>query len=297
MQNITNTIEGIKELTICLNLDNHLKFYAFTMMEVTVENGTVLKNEINKTIHSTITKTRQDTYLVQLEIFDIEIKNRTLSISEKEFISRIAEVNDDILIQINGTVEVQQLLNQTALQDRLEQKISRLAKSNVGPKVEDTFRYLRDFYNNEKRILLDTLNYKQHGLLLNPFYGTYTPTSTQKRKVRYLNFMGNTVANIEEEARVKKIKLKERELEVEVSGRFASPLYDTMFVRALTQKQIEWDAEKDKPSLDKYEGSFIFDMNTGTIKKASISIGFSFGANYKKTIEYQLNELNDADNN
>lgn len=297
MRNITDTVEGIKELDISLYLEEHLQFYKFSMMEITTENGNVLKSEVNKTIHSTILKKDFETYLIQLEVFDVEYKNRTVSLTEKDFLGRIAEVNDDIILETDEHLNINKLVNQHQIQKRLEEKIERLAKSNVGPKVEEMFQYLREFYSNDRRILLDIKNYRQHGLLLNPFYDRYTPLSVKKRSVRYLNFVENAVVNIGEEARVKKIKLKERELEVGVKGKMIAPFYNDMIFKSIKKKEISFDSEKDKPSLDKYEGSFIFNMNTGTVKKASIEIEFSLGNNYRKTISYQLNELNDADNN
>ena len=297
MRNITDTVEGIKELDISLYLEEHLQFYKFSMMEITTENGNVLKSEVNKTIHSTILKKDFETYLNQLEVFDIEYKNRTVSLTEKDFLGRIAEVNDDIILETDEHLNINKLVNQHQIQKRLEEKIERLAKSNVGPKVEEMFQYLREFYSNDRRILLDIKNYRQHGLLLNPFYDRYTPLSVKKRSVRYLNFVENAVVNIGEEARVKKIKLKERELEVGVKGKMIAPFYNDMIFKSIKKKEISFDSEKDIPSLDKYEGSFIFNMNTGTVKKASIEIEFSLGNNYRKTISYQLNELNDADNN
>ncbi|MEZ0005356.1 hypothetical protein ABH942_000707 [Flavobacterium sp. 28YEA47A] len=297
MRNITDSVDGIKELDISLYLEEHLQFYEFSMLETTTENGTVLKSEVKKTIHSTILKRDFETYVVQLEVFDIEYKNRTVSLTEKDFLGRIAEVNDDIILETDGHLNINKLVNQHQIQKRLEEKIEKLAKSNVGPKVEEMFQYLRDFYSNDRRILLDIKNYRQHGLFLNPFYDRYTPLSIKKRSVRYLNFVENAVVNIGEEARVKKIKLKERELEVGVRGKMIAPFYNDMIFKSIKKKEISFDSEKDKPMLDKYEGSFIFNMNTGAVKKASIEIEFSLGDNYKKTISYQLNELNDADNN
>lgn len=297
MRNITDSVDGIKELDISLYLEEHLQFYEFSMLETTIENGAVLKSEVKKTIHSTIVKRDFETYVIQLEVFDIEYKNRTVSMAEKDFLGRIAEVNDDVILETDGHLNINKLVNQHQIQKRLEEKIERLAKSNVGPKVEEMFQYLREFYSNDRRILLDIKNYRQHGLLLNPFYDRYTPLSIKKRSVRYLNFVENAVVNIGEEAWVKKIKLKERELEVGVRGKMIAPFYNDMIYKSIKKKEISFDSEKDKPSLDKYEGSFVFNMNTGAVKKASIEIEFSLGNNYKKTISYQLNELNDADNN
>ena len=297
MRNITDSVDGIKELDISLYLEEHLQFYEFSMLETTTENGAVLKSEVKKTIHSTVLKKDFETYVIQLEVFDIEYKNRTVSLTEKDFLGRIAEVNDDVILEIDRHLNINKLVNQHQIQKRLEEKIAKLAKSNVGPKVEEMFQYLREFYSNDRRILLDIKNYRQHGLLLNPFYDRYTPLSIKKRSVRYLNFVENTVVNIGEEAQVKKIKLKERELEVGVKGKMIAPFYNDMIFKSIKKKGILFDSEKDKPSLDKYEGSFIFNMDTGTVKKASIEIEFSLGQSYKKTISYQLNELKDADNN
>jgi len=297
MRNITDSVDGIKELDISLYLEEHLQFYEFSMLETTTENGAVLKSEVKKTIHSTVLKKDFETYIIQLEVFDIEYKNRTVSLTEKDFLGRIAEVNDDVILEIDHHLNINNLVNQHQIQKRLEEKIAKLAKSNVGPKVEEMFQYLREFYSNDRRILLDIKNYRQHGLILNPFYDRYTPLSIKKRSVRYLNFVENTVVNIGEEAQVKKIKLKERELEVGVKGKMIAPFYNDMIFKSIKKKGILFDSEKDKQSLDKYEGSFIFNMDTGTVKKASIEIEFSLGQNYKKTISYQLNELNDADNN
>ncbi|PZQ77121.1 MAG: hypothetical protein DI548_17305, partial [Flavobacterium johnsoniae] len=134
MRNITDTVEGIKELDISLYLEEHLQFYKFSMMEITTENGNVLKSEVNKTIHSTILKKDFETYLIQLEVFDIEYKNRTVSLTEKDFLGRIAEVNDDIILETDEHLNINKLVNQHQIQKRLEEKIERLAKSNVGPK-------------------------------------------------------------------------------------------------------------------------------------------------------------------
>jgi hypothetical protein len=295
MQNKIDLIEDLQELTISLNLENHIKFYEFSMMETTIENGVVLKNEINKTIHCTILKSGYHVFDVQIEAFDIELKNRTYSISEKEFISRIAEINDNIIVQINSLGENPKVINHKEILQRLEEKISRLAKSNVGPNVEASFQYLRDFYRNKTRIILDTKNYRQHGLLLHSFYGKYTPETIRKRIVRYINFMENTLAHVEEQAVVKNIKIKTRKVEISVSGELVEPLYQSMFVKSMQQKQIDFN-ENDKISLDKYEGNFIIDIDSGVVRNATIAIEFSFGSNYKKTIDYQLNELKDADN-
>jgi hypothetical protein len=295
MQNNPDSLNDLKELNLALNLASDMRFYAFSMMEITTEKGIVLKNEITKTVHSTILKSGHETFSLQIESFDIELKNRTFSISEKEYTNRIAEVNDNILIQINDLGQVNKLLNHKEMKQRLEIKIAKLSKNHVGEKVEASFQYLRNFYKDQNKIMLDAKNYKQYGLFLHALHGKYTPETIKKRTVRYLNFMENTVVNIEEHAKVKKIKISSREVEIAVSGRFVEPFYESMFLKSMQQKQIDY-TENDKISLDKYEGDFIIDIDSGIVRNASLFIEFSFGKDYKKTIEYQLNEVKDADN-
>jgi hypothetical protein len=297
MHKITNTVDGVSHLKVGLNLKEHSKFYEFSIIEITHENGNKTISEINKTIHSRVLRHSPELYTIQLETFDFEFKNRTVSTTEKDFTARIAQVNDDLIIEINELAAINTIQNVAKIQQRLEEKIKRLGRNHVGNKVNETFQYLRDFYKNEKKIILDTKNYKQHGLLLNSFYGEYTPTSSKKDKVRYLNFLENTVVNIEEEAKVKKIKIKNRELEIEVTGKFGEPFYNAMFLKSLQEKEIRFDSENDKAVLDKYEGNFVYDMDFGVVKEAHISIEFSFGVNYTKTINYKLKEINNADNN
>ena len=220
MKNITTSLVGVNEVQVCLNLADSEKFYDYSMVEITTENGTKTINEINKTIHATIKKLKTNNYSLQLETFDFELKNRNLSIAEKNFVTRISEISDLVLLEISENLEVKTLLNLHELNIRLKQKIKKLATKYIGEKVNNTFQYLKDFYKNDGKILLDTKNYKQHGLLLNPFYGIYTPISSKKNQRRFLNFIENTVVNIEEQAKVKSIKIEKRELEIEVSGKF-----------------------------------------------------------------------------
>jgi hypothetical protein len=297
MHKITDTVDGVSRVKVGLNLEEHTKFYEYSMIEITHENGNKTINEINKTIHLRIIRQSPEAYTIQLETFDFEYKNRTVSTTEKNFIARIAQINDDLILEINDLAVINSIQNTAKIQQRLEEKIKKLEKNHVGDKVNETFQYLRDFYKNEKRIILDTKNYKQHGLLLNSFYGDYTPISTKKSKVRYLNFLENTVINIEEEAKVKKVKIKNRELEIEVIGKLDEPFYNAMFIKSLQEKEIAFDIDKDKASLDKYEGNFVYDMDFGVVKKAHIRIEFAFGVNYTKTINYKLKEISDANNN
>jgi hypothetical protein len=297
MQSFLSTIEEMLEVKLQFNFIEHMQFYQFAMLETTIENGRTHKNELNKLLHTTIQKTENHTFQMQIESFDREHKNRNFSNSEKVFGARLAEINDDLSFVLSAKAEVKSVLQMTQLQQKVEQVMAKLNGKYVGDQVEHTFQYLRDFYQNEQRIVLDSKQYKQFGLLLNGYYGKHSAASQQTQMRRYANCMENTIANVLELATIRKIDEAAKEVHIQVTGSLAEPIYTPMFIKSMLEKNLAFDPEKDQPSLDKYEGLFVFDTDLGIVKDAAVSIAFSFGENYLKTIHYQLNAVNDAAHN
>lgn len=297
MHKLISTLEEIAEVKLRYNFLEHMQFYQFFMLETTFENGSQLKNELNKLLHTTITKKEKNYYQMEIESFDRVHKNRMFSNSEKVFGARLAEINDDLHFEVNSQAEVLHVLHMDQLQQKVEAVINKLQSKYVGDRVEDTFQYLRNFYQNEQRIVLDSKQYKQFGLLLNGFYGKHSAAHSQKQMRRYLNFMDNTVVNVEEQASIHKIDEATLELQLQISGSIKEPFYYAMFVKTMLEKNIAFHPVNDQPKLDTYNGLFVFDMQSGIVKKATMDIAFSYGENYQKTIHYQLNEVNDATDN
>jgi hypothetical protein len=297
MQSFLSTIEEMLEVKLQFNFFEHMQFYQFSMLETTIENGDTLKNELNKLLHTTIQKTENHAFQMQIESFDREHKNRNFSSSEKVFGARLAEMNDDLSFLISSKAEVIRVLQMEQLQQKVEQVINKLQGKFVGGQVENTFQYLRDFYQNEQRIILDSKQYKQFGLLLNGYYGKHSAANQQKQVRRYLNFMEHTIVNIDEKASVEKIDEELQEVQLQITGAMSEPIYNAMFVKTMLERNIGFNPIIDQPKLDKYNGFFVFDMRLGIVKNAEIDIAFSYGENYLKTIHYQLNAVKDATHN
>jgi hypothetical protein len=296
MRKFFNTLEETTTINLQLSVEEDLKQYQFLMLEVTTENGHIFKSELNKTIFSTIKKVSNNLFTAHIETFDRDYKNKTVSITEKEFLARLGEINDDVNLSIGSTGKIKTINNLLDIQERAKSKIAKLAKSHVGEMVQETFKYITTFYENEKRVVLDLENYKQLGLLLNNFYGVYAPKIIKKNTVRFLNFMDDTVVNVEEVASIHKLDEDNGMVEIKVNGEITEPIYKTMFLKSLKNKSIAINENTDKATLKKYEGYFVFDSTTGIVKNARIGIDFSYGKNYFKTITYQLKETIHADN-
>jgi hypothetical protein len=297
MRKFFNTIEETATINLQLNVEEDLKSYQFSVIEITLENEKKYKSELTKTVFSTIKKRSNNVFTAHIETFDRDYKNKEVSITEKEFLARFAEINDDVQLSINSGGSIKAINNLLQIQERAKSKIAKLAKSHVGEWVENTFKYYTDFYENEKRVILDLESYKELGLLLNNFYGVYAPKIIKKNTVRFLNFMDDTIVNVEEVASIHKIDEDNGTVEMIVNGEMINPMYKTMFIKTLKNKAIIVDENVDEAVLKKYEGFFMFDSTTGIVKNAKLDIEFTYGQYYNKTITYQLNEIVHADNN
>jgi hypothetical protein len=297
MRKFFNTIEETATINVQLSVDEDLKSYQFSLVEVTLEHEKIYKSELTKTMFSTIKKVSNNLFEAHVEAFDREYKNKEVSITEKEFLARLGEINDDVQLNINSVGNIRAINNLLEIQERAKSKIAKLAKSHVGEAVENTFKYYTDFYENEKRVVLDLESYKELGLLVNNFYGVYAPKIIKKNKVRHTNFMDNTIVNVEEVASIHKIDEDNGTVEIKVNGIMIDPIYQSMFLKTIKDKSIIVNEEFDFACLNKYEGYFMFDTETGIIKNATLEILFTCGQHYNKTITYQLNEIVHADNN
>jgi hypothetical protein len=297
MRNFFNTIEETATINLQLSVEEDLRAYQFSVIEITLENEKKYKNELTKMVFSTIKKLSNNLFTAHVEIFDRDYKNKEVSITEKEFLARLAEINDDVQLNINSVGNIKTINNLPETQERAKSKIAKLAKSHVGEWVENTFKYYTDFYGNENRVILDLKSYKELGLLVNNFYGVYAPKIFKKNTVRFLNFMDDTIVNIEETASIHKIDEDNGTVEIKVVGEMINPMYKTMFLQSLKNKSIVVNEHVDEAVLKKYEGFFMFDSITGIVKNATLEIQFMYGQYYNKTITYQLNEIVHADNN
>ena len=216
MRKFFNTIEETTTINLQLSVEEDLRAYQFSLIELTLENEKKYKSELTKTVFSTIKKLNNNLFTAHVEIFDSIYKNKEVSITEKEFLARLGEINDDVQLSINGVGSIKTVNNLLGIQERAKSKIAKLAKSHVGEAVENTFKYYTNFYENEKRLILDLENYKELGLLVNKFYGVYAPKIIKKNTTRFLNFIEDSIVNIEETAFIHKIDEDNNTVQIKV---------------------------------------------------------------------------------
>lgn len=272
-----------------LNVAKARRFYRFSYYEETVINGRTSRNEVSKLFHISMERTANDLD-VHIEVFERAHKNRDLSSSEKEFYSQVASISDDLQFTIKADTSFVRLRNGEALKKKMQEKADKLGRTYKGESAEKTYRFLHRFYNSGALIKNDLTNYNQYGLLLNRFYGKYTDGMAKRSNARYTNLMPDTLAEVEEIISPEILSATEATSLVKLSGVMHTINVD-MFRRAMKVNEIPFDPERDRPELKRYEGDFTFNNFTGETLHVGVFIDFSFGENYKRSIEYKLKEV------
>lgn len=278
-------------VTVQTNTTDFFQFYKLSINEYTTINGETDRDELTKTIHLSIKKyDYQFQYLV--EVFDRVHKNRTLSLSEKDLGVQLSSILDEIKLNVDLDLNLIKIDNFDEIKDKAQQKIKKLFQKYVGENAKTKFEFLSKFYNNEKLIFSDLQRYNQLGLLINKFQGLYRFGRSSKYKIRYLNFLENTLLEVDETMKLIRLNRDIEELEIQLSGVISDNFNKIMFVKEMELQDIIFDHQKDNPTLDVYRGNYVFNSVTGEIKSSKINIEFSFGTNYSKKIEYNLVAVN-----
>ena len=274
------------------NLKKELQFYSLKINEKTKCNEVINKQEITKNLHLTITKVENIGYEYHIEAFDRTHRNREFSLSEKDLISQIASITDDVKIIIDENFSFVTIKNFDVIKRKAKQKIKILSKKYLGEKATKLFESLQTFYKDERLIYNDLQRYDKYGLVLIKFLGYYRFGKTQKYKIRYTNFLKNTFLEINETVKMTRLNREIEEVELTLNGEINPvKLNKGMFEREMKVQNIPFNEIKDGPTLNKYEGTFIFNTKTGKINSGNVNIVFSFGENYAKEIQYELVSL------
>lgn len=271
------------------NLKKEFQFYRLKIAEKTNRNGVIIREEIIKNIHLTIKKTVSNGYEYHLEVFDRLHRNRELSLSEKDLIGQIATITDDVKVTVDENLNFVKIVNFNLIKRKAKQKIQLLSKKYVGANASKLFEKLEHFYKNENLIYNDLQRYDKYGLLLIKFLGYYRFGLKQKFKVRYTNFLKNTLLEIDEDIKMTRLNRAIEEVELKLNGVINVENFNKkMFEREMKVQNIYFDETEDMPKLDEYEGTFIFNTNTGMLKNSEVNIAFSFGKKYSKELHYQM---------
>jgi hypothetical protein len=271
------------------NLKKEFQFYRLKIAEKTNRNGVIIREEIIKNIHLTIKKTVSNGYEYHLEVFDRLHRNRELSLSEKDLIGQIATITDDVKVTVDENLNFVKIVNFNLIKRKAKQKIQLLSKKYIGANASKLFEKLEHFYKNENLIYNDLQRYDKYGLLLIKFLGYYRFGLKQKFKVRYTNFLKNTLLEIDENIKMTRLNRAIEEVELKLNGVINLENFNKkMFEREMKGQNIYFDETEDMPKLDEYEGTFIFNTNTGMLKNSEVNIAFSFGKKYSKELHYQM---------
>ncbi|MFD2907377.1 hypothetical protein ACFSX9_01375 [Flavobacterium ardleyense] len=274
------------------NLKKELQFYRLKIAEKTNSNGVIIREEIIKNLHLTIRKTVSNGYEYHVEVFDRLHRNRELSLSEKDLIDQIATITDDVKVMVDENLNFVKIVNYNLIKRKAKEKIKMLSKKYVGVNASKLFDKLEQFYKNENLLYKDLQRYDKYGLVLIKFLGYYRFGLKQKYKVRYTNFLKNTWLEINEDIKMNRLNRAIEEVELTLTGEINLENFNKkMFEREMKVQNIYFDETEDRPKLDKYEGTFVFNTKTGMLNKSEVIIAFSFGKNYSKDFHYQLTSV------
>lgn len=284
-------MEPVFPIDIKLNLLEGKKFYRYSYNEYTTINGQTHRSELNKNFHVTLKLLEKERFEYHFEIFDRVHRDKELSLSEKDYLARIAEINDDVVLITDEYGNLKNIQGLSVLQDRVEKAVEKLSRSYVGKQAEDSYQFLKEFYQKEHLVGLDFLKNNHFGMILHKFYGKYRQEDTAKYRVRYRNFMANTVIDIEERVQTEDMRCDDELLLLQYTGNIPSDKNWEMFYGEMKRKEIVCNHETDFPKLDKYKGQILSDFKTREVLEHKLTIEFSLGENYQKKIIYHIKEI------
>ncbi|WP_343658960.1 hypothetical protein [Chryseobacterium sp.] len=284
-------MEPVFPINVKLNLSEGKKFYRYSCNEYTTIYGKVHRSELNKNFHVTLKRLEADRFEYHIEVFDRVHRDKELSLSEKDFLARVADINDDVVLITDEYGRLKHVQGLSILQDRAEKAVERLSRSYIGKKAEDIYQFLKTFYQNEKLVSQDFLKNIHFGMILHKFYGWYDKENLVTHKVRYSNFMDSTIIDINETVQTEAMRCDDELLLLQYTGNIPSEKNWEMFYGAMKRKEITYHSETDVPKLEKYKGQMLLDSTTKEVLEHKLTIEFSLGENYQKKIIYHIKEI------
>lgn len=250
------------------------QFYSFLQEEYTQVNGKE-EREDRSSIMLYSLEPVQEFNKVHWETFRNLYWSTCMSDSEKVLRKQLSLIISDLQLILTPEGKIHDLVNLSEIQKKAEQIIIKLSKNYIGNRAEKGFQAYRNFYSNKKHIISSLYSYNHFGLLLSSFY-------EEVYKTKNANLMDNIIFTIEEQRKINNAEIK-------ISGKLIeqhnlSDLHESAKLSGI--KVLKGDI----PKLEKYDGIFYLRPD-GFIKSSSLSIIFSFGENYKKTIDYTLNAI------
>lgn len=284
-------MEPVFPIHVRLNLPEGKKFYRYTYNEYTTIYGKTHRKELNKVFHVTLKRLEAERFEYHLETFDRIHRDKNFSLSEKDFLDRVADINSDVVLITDDYARLKNIQGLSTLQDKVEKTVERLSRTFVGKQAEDFYKTLKDFYQNENLVCMDFLKNIHFGMILHKLYGRHDKEDPVKYSVRYNNFMDNTIIDIDECIQTEAIRYDDELLLLQYTGTIPSDKNWEMFYGEMKRKEIAYNSETDFPKLDKYKGQILLDFTTKEVIEHKLTIEFSLGENYQKKIIYHVKEI------
>lgn len=284
-------MEPVFPIHVRLNLPEGKKFYRNTYNEYTTIYGETHRKELNKVFHVTLKRLEAERFEYHLETFDRVHRDKNLSLSEKDFLDRVADINSDVVLITDEYGRLKNIQGLPMLQDKVETTIERLSRTFVGKQAEGFYKTLKDFYQNENLVCTDFLKNVHFGMILHKLYGRHDKEDPVKYSVRYNNFMDNTIIDIDERVQTEAIRYDDELLLLQYTGSIPSDKNWEMFYGEMQRKEIAYNRATDVPKLDKYKGQILLDFTTKEVLEHKLTIEFSLGENYQKKIIYHIKEI------
>ncbi len=276
-----------------LHTTSDQRFYRLILNEITDSNGKRERNEIKVIIHSTLTRLDNPNYYsLHLETFKRQHRSTWHSVSVKNFLERLSLIIDDVKLIIEKNGRISKIENLKEIQNKAQTQVDKLRLTYKGKHVEDACNFQLNFHKNEKIIINDFYKYHNFGLLFCPYYKIISlNNNVLTYQLRYANLMEHTLVYVEEE--LEQINTIEDfgEIELQIKGKLIEPINTEMFRSAAKIAHFPF-SEEDCPQLDKYKGGYLLDKHTKIVKQAKYHIEFSFGEKYRKSITYELKNIN-----
>ncbi|WP_160137466.1 hypothetical protein [Chryseobacterium sp. c4a] len=284
-------MEPVFPLHVKLNLQEGKKFYRYTYNEYTTTYGETHRSELNKVFHVALKRLETERFEYHIEIFDRVHRDKELSSSEKNFLDRIAEINNNVKLITDEYGRLKSIQDLSVLQGKVEKIIEKLSRSYVGKQADDFYQFLKTLYRSEQLVAKDFLKNIHFGLILHQFYGRLDENDQVRHSVRYRNFMTNTIIDIDENIQTEAIRYDDELLLIQYTGNIPSNKNWEMFYGEMQRKEIAYHTETDFPKLDKYKGQILLDFMTKEVLEHKLTIEFSLGDNYQKRIIYHIKEI------
>ena len=264
-------------------------FYNLSVKEESFINGTLnIKKHINSLIHTNLTAYNGNLMKMHIERFDTVIRDRSLSLGEKDLYEVAERIFDDVQLIIDETGKVKDVLNFAEICTEGWQNKEYLKERYKGDGMKTIDRFYDTALNHKSGFLNYLCNYSRMGLLLYIPYGFLSASFLKSDiVVRHNNLMLNTCADVTEYFKLEEVNPKDNFIVIKGKGDPAFADKTPIFRYEMQRLKIESE-KHEKPELNEYTKQIKLNLHTGVVLSSSLNILFSFGKNYYKKIEYEL---------